>query len=365
MMIVRKSVQDWLLEDANPPVRYMTMRYLMDLPSNNHRVRAAKNRIMDYAPINAILERRADFLPGSGKKYAPYKKYQGLYWQVIFLGDFLADGSDERVKACCEAVLDLQRDNGGFPYSDSHVILCLTGNVLRALSTIGYADLPQVIKGYEYLARRICDSGGAPCPVINYTIYQTCFMTVPRTLRSFNALPEHNRSEMVRKAMGILTRQLYDTEIYRYVNSNARVYSEALKVYSKKKKRLTSAERKSFRSIFLANNTGLVFQEKKSWKRFAFPLHYNSHILEVLTALIETGALYTEKCEEALEIVYEKKLPDDRWRLDNSLNGKMLVDIEEKGKPSKWITFYALYVMKHIAGLWFTDEGRKHDEIFD
>jgi hypothetical protein len=36
--------------------------------------------------------------------------------------------------------------------------------------------------------------------------------------------------------------------------------------------------------------------------------------------------------------------------MENSLNGKMWVDVEEKGKPSKWITYFALYVLDHFGG---------------
>jgi hypothetical protein len=34
--------------------------------------------------------------------------------------------------------------------------------------------------------------------------------------------------------------------------------------------------------------------------------------------------------------------------MENSLNGKMWVDIEEKKKPSKWVTLRALRALKPI-----------------
>jgi hypothetical protein len=36
--------------------------------------------------------------------------------------------------------------------------------------------------------------------------------------------------------------------------------------------------------------------------------------------------------------------------MENSVNGKMWVDIEEKGKPSKWVTLRALRVLR-MAGV--------------
>ena len=39
-----------------------------------------------------------------------------------------------------------------------------------------------------------------------------------------------------------------------------------------------------------------------------------------------------------------------RWKLESSLNGKLWVDIERKGKPSKWVTLRALRVIKAMEG---------------
>lgn len=36
--------------------------------------------------------------------------------------------------------------------------------------------------------------------------------------------------------------------------------------------------------------------------------------------------------------------------LAKSLNGQMLVDVEVKGQPSKWITLFATMVLDHFAG---------------
>jgi hypothetical protein len=34
--------------------------------------------------------------------------------------------------------------------------------------------------------------------------------------------------------------------------------------------------------------------------------------------------------------------------MENSLNGKMWADVEVKGQPSKWITYFALLVLNHF-----------------
>lgn len=41
-----------------------------------------------------------------------------------------------------------------------------------------------------------------------------------------------------------------------------------------------------------------------------------------------------------------KQDEDGRWNLEKSLNGKMWVDIEQRGEPSKWVTLRAVRVIK-------------------
>ena len=52
--------------------------------------------------------------------------------------------------------------------------------------------------------------------------------------------------------------------------------------------------------------------------------------------------------QRAVQVVEEKRRADGRWLLENSLNGKMWVDVEQKAKPSKWITYRAMRVLGHF-----------------
>ena len=46
------------------------------------------------------------------------------------------------------------------------------------------------------------------------------------------------------------------------------------------------------------------------------------------------------------QVIIGKQDAHGRWRLENSLNGKMWVDIERRGKPSKWVTLRVLRVLQ-------------------
>jgi hypothetical protein len=59
--------------------------------------------------------------------------------------------------------------------------------------------------------------------------------------------------------------------------------------------------------------------------------------------------LHQPALDEALDHIEAKRGQDGRWKLDSSLNGKMLADVETKGQPSRWITLHSLTVLKHFG----------------
>ena len=64
-----------------------------------------------------------------------------------------------------------------------------------------------------------------------------------------------------------------------------------------------------------------------TWFKFGFPFSYWSN---------------------ALELILSKQDAQGRWRLHNTLNGKMWADVERRGQPSKWVTLRVLRVLHQI-----------------
>jgi hypothetical protein len=89
---------------------------------------------------------------------------------------------------------------------------------------------------------------------------------------------------------------------------------------------------------------------KPGWKRFGFPLMYQTDALEILAVLGKLGALAEdvrdERTDEALDLVRSRQGADGRWKLQTTQNGKFVVDIEAKGRPSHWVTLRALQVLR-------------------
>ncbi len=88
---------------------------------------------------------------------------------------------------------------------------------------------------------------------------------------------------------------------------------------------------------------------KPGWKKFGFPLMYQTDVLEILGILTRLG-YRDERMQEAIDLLVSKQDKQGRWKLENTFNGKFIVDIEENGKPSKWVTLNALRVLKPYYG---------------
>ena len=86
-----------------------------------------------------------------------------------------------------------------------------------------------------------------------------------------------------------------------------------------------------------------------TWFKFGFPLSYWSDVLEITAVLVELGYAGDPRLARAVELILRKRDAQGRWKLENSLNGKMWHDIEKKGKPSKWVTLRAMRVLKRIG----------------
>jgi hypothetical protein len=87
-----------------------------------------------------------------------------------------------------------------------------------------------------------------------------------------------------------------------------------------------------------------------SWFRFGFPVFYVTDVLQNLEVLTTLGYGRDARLQPALELLLSYQDGNGRFPMKYSYNGKIWVDIEEKHKPSKWVTLRALRVLKR-AGL--------------
>lgn len=342
-MQIKDDIIHWLLEDENPPVRYLTLTKLLKQPETTSEVEQTRARFMEYSVTQGILKHSQEFWENDDRAYW---KYTGKYWQLIFLGQFFADGKDPRI---VEGVHDVVSKRKWVMKSGGQ---CLTASLLNAFRRLGYGDHPVIIEETEALANRIVTDRGITCTEMDYSLLSCCYMAVPKILLLFAEVPSQKRSVNVNLAIELLVKKLLENEVYVYVPSARKEWK---KVLDKAPKRGDLPEGETVKNwiftqkdIFLDSHGLGERMPKQGWVNFGFPLHYNSDILEAMYALALLETPMTPQLKRPLEIIRDKMTPDGKWLMENSLNGKMWADVEEKGKPSKWITYFALYVQNHF-----------------
>ena len=253
-------------------------------------------------------------------------KYKGTAWQLIILAELGADGKDERVRAACEFILEnsQDRESGGFSYHSaktgggqrSGVIPCLTGNMVWSMIRIGYLGDPRVQRGIDWIVtyQRFDDKIKAAPEGWPYDRWKTCWgkhtchMGVVKALKALAEIPVNERSEDVKDTIEQGVEYVLKHHVHKRSHNLSRV-------------------------------------SKPGWLRFGFPLMYQTDALEVLGILTKLG--YRDKrMQEAVDLVISKQDDQGRWKLESTFNGRFQVNIEQKGKPSKWITLNALKALK-------------------
>jgi len=322
----------WLLDRETPAVRHLALRRLLDRSVDDPEVRATREAAMRSDPIGSILAAQDPagwwIHPGSG--YLP--KYTSTVWQVIFLDQLGADGSDPRIQAACEYVLEhALTTSGGFGAvasgearpAPSTAIHCLNGNLLRALIGFGWLDDARVARAVDWQAAAITGEGeirfykstlpgpGFRCGANDG---EPCAWGAVKAVLALARIPSDRRSPGVRRAIDAGVEFLLSRD----------------------------PSRADYPMGY--GNT----KPSGSWFRLGFPSGYVADVLQVLEALCEAGAADDPRLRPAIAWLLEQQAEPWRWANRYPYTGKMTVDIDAPGQSSKWVTLRVCGVLKAI-----------------
>jgi hypothetical protein len=313
----------WLLEGDDPSLRFFTLTELLGRSPDSPEAAAARREIMTSGAVPRILAAQGEDGHWEGRDRFYTAKYRGTVWTLIILAELGADGGDERVRRGCEALLrDAQeRESGGFAMHAcktgggrrSEVIPCLTGNVVWSLIRLGMLDDTRAQAGVDWLTTymRFADGECESPTGWPYDRFEmcwgrhTCHMGVVKALKALAEIPPERRSPAVRRTLDDGTEFVLKHHVFK-------------------------------RSHDLSKTS------KPGWKRFSFPLMYQTDVLEILGILVKLGRAGDERAREARALVASKADAKGQWRLQQTFNGRFVVDIETKGEPSRWVTLKAL-----------------------
>jgi hypothetical protein len=327
---LRAGVTKWLLEESNPSVRYLTLKGLLERDEGDREVRGAKQAIMETGVVPRLLDKQVDGTWNSpGRFYV--EKYKGTVWQLIVLAEHEASGANERIRGACEYILRSCQDleSCGFSVNQSaakgggrhsEVIPCLTGNMVWSLAKLGYLNDQRVQQGIRWITdyQRFDDGEDVDIKGWPYERYQMCWgnhschMGVVKSLKALSAIPVAERNKAVKTTI-----------------RNGCEY--VLKHHIHKK------------------SHNLEQTSKPGWLKLQFPLMYQTDVLEIAGILLELG-IRDHRMDEAMEAIVSKQGANGKWNMETTFNGRYQVNIENKGKPSKWITLRALKAIKGYYG---------------
>jgi len=325
--LLKADATDWLLGTENPSVRYFTLIDVLGKNENDSEVKEVKTTIMKTGVVPQILAKQRN--EGHWENPASFytSKYRGTVWQLLILAELGADEKDEGVRKACEFIFDNSQDRESGSFSPWHavktgggrhagVVPCLTGNMVWSLIRFGYLGDQRIQRGIEWIVKYQRFDDGKRETVRGWPYDKavmcfgkhSCHMGVVKALKALAGIPADRRSEDVRKTIKAGAEYMLQHHVHKKSHDLDKV-------------------------------------SKPGWLHFGFPLMYQTDVLEILAILTKLG--YRDKrMQEAIDLVVSKQDDQGRWKLESTFNGKFQVNIEQKDKPSKWITLNALRVLK-------------------
>lgn len=281
----KNHVSAWLLEDDNPAVKYRTQTEILGETS-------------DKEPVIAWIN---NFLPSD------WKERDGL-WSIYYLTAIAESGLTFE-----DVPLDKEKAiNFGNKYPFEHG--CGDYMRLRALVRLGLAKEPSVATIINNLSEKQLPDGGFLCLHRLDKLKHT-----PKSCVKANMLALMFCAECKKKCINTdIEKSLIDY----FWNHNLFYRTE--------------------------NSETLMLNTREGWRTIDtfYPFEVMrvglQNIVESLCAL---GYGYDSRLSEAWEIMNNKMTDDGKYTLDGTLS-KSYLPKERIGKPSKWVTFYALLAQK-------------------
>jgi hypothetical protein len=314
-------VVEWLLEDAQPAVRYRTLLDLLGRKESDAIVRSTRSRIarVGWAYDQLRMQGPKGFWEPKGPTnlkgwidFLYHPKYLSTNWRALVLADLGLTAADPRIKRIADLVFEFKLRLSS-PFNFFYEEACVVGNTARMLTRFGYADDSRVRKLYDWLIEDQREDGGWNC-----SQGTPGTLDVWEPLAAFASLPNAKRSAKMEAAISkgagfYLDRQLLH-EGPRYA----------------------------------------------PWFRLHYPNHYYYDFLVGLDVLTQLGFAGDRRLRPALRLLTEKRQRNGTWLMDRLhpdvlgpkaaqyRKGVTPLRIEEPGSPSKWITLKALRVLKLV-----------------
>jgi hypothetical protein len=318
----RNSTIDWLLEDDQPSIKYLTLTELLGRSENDPKVTSAKKSITQRGWAYDILAKQdpGDWWVEERRLYQP--KYLSTNWMLLILSDLGLTKEEPRIERACQLWMKrFAKSDGGFGMDGgktSH--LCIVGNTARALVKFGYVDHPKVRSAFQWFVENQSKLGG-----------WSCFLG-GRNLDSWEPL----------SAFAAYPREKWSRSMKQAVERGA--------------------------EFFLERELHKQGDHYEPWYRFHYPVHYYYDLLVGLDFMTQLGYSDDERLGHAISVLKKKRRKSDgKWILDavhpdvgdyggiaewfakHPKQAPIPFSLEKVGEPSKMITLKALEILNRLG----------------
>jgi hypothetical protein len=292
----------WLLEPADPSVRYWTLRDILGRPADDGEVLAARTAIAEQPLVRELFARQQPAGHWGDDATKPYTA--GGTLGVLSLLHMLGVVPDERTAAGCDAFLRAcQADTGGFSMvatRRSGIFPCTTGEHLPFLVTFGLADDPRVRAAFDFLIADMATDDALDCGRYGH---RPCLWAAIAGLNGLAVLPADRRSAQSDRVVARLAGALLDAP-YDFAGEHQR------------------------------------------WLTFGVPRGWD--LLSALRALAAHGYAADPRFNVLWQLVLAQQDEQGRW-LCGSVSRTW--PIEKRNRPSKWVTLDGMRILRATGTL--------------
>ncbi|MFD1721768.1 hypothetical protein [Amnibacterium endophyticum] len=309
------GVTRWLLA-GDPAIRWQVLADLVD--AEPAEVAAERARVSTEGWGARLLAEQADDGLWDGGVYRPgwvderrpfFDAWTSTHFSLETLRDLGADPGAPEVRRAVELVRDrVLWDHGGRPYFDGETEPCINGTTLASAAYFGTGGDAVV----ETLLERQLSDGGWNCWAEDADAASSFHSTIC-VLEGLLAWEEEGGVSPAARAA-----------------------------------RLAGEEHLLERHLLFRRSSGLPIDPRFSMP--AFPTRWYYDVLRALEHFRRARPERDERCAEAVEVLRGRRRPDGRWAMEQHRMGPVLLDMEEEGAPSRWITLRALRVLRWWDG---------------
>ena len=301
------NILKWLL-DGDVSIQYQTYRDLLNEDRPDLRERIAS----EGWGAQFLAQRQAN---GHWGKAFYNPKWTSTHYTLLDLCNLGIAPDLLEIQASIALILQLEKGRGGGinPSGTQSVSdVCINGMFLNYAAYF-QTDAGELEPVVDFLLTQIMPDGGFNC--------------------------RHNRSKVVHSSLHSTLSVLEG--IQRYAEQG----------YQYRLAELQAAQRSStefilLHQLFRSDHTGNIINS--NFLKLCYPSRWKYDILRALDYFQGAHSPWDGRIRPAIEVLLQKRNPDDTWNLAAKHPGQVHFDMERAGKPSRWNTLRALRVLKHF-----------------